>query len=181
MEIEYIPERPISIYALICPMTNEVKYIGASYDVERRFRSHLNNKWPNMKMKIWMNILKENNLQPTFKVLEILQTRLESVEREQFYIEKYRETLVNGDSQLKLPSESIFSSKDDKYKVSFYLTKKELSEILPILNSHSFSMHWSLIDIIKNHKVKYWSSLRNKVKWIKTPVDKQVDPLKQTI
>jgi len=175
MEIEYIPERPISIYALICRIENEIKYIGASYDVERRFRSHLNNKCPNKKMKVWMDKLKERDLMPICQVLEIITSRIDASQRELFYIEKHRETIVNGDYKLKLPLESISSSKDDKYKVSFYLTKERLDQIVNVLRKESPSLDWSFYKIISQHTSSFSWSCNEKIKWSNTPRERKIN------
>ena len=63
-----------------------------------------------------MEELRFLNIIPKCVTFGVFETRLEAIEMELFYIEKYRETLVNGDYKHRLPPESISSSKYDEQK-----------------------------------------------------------------
>jgi predicted GIY-YIG superfamily endonuclease len=175
MEVEYIPERPISIYALICPITDDVKYIGATYDVKRRFKSHINDKRKTNKKNIWLDELKTKGLVPRCCTLKVFNNRMEAQEAEQFFINKFRDTVLNGDRKLKLPDSTNSNSLNDKFKVSFYLTKEQLIKVTKILREESLSLDHSFTKIITEHKVDYKYNNNEKVKWVNTEDSNKID------
>lgn len=60
-----------NIYALIDPITNEVKYIGKSNNIIQRYKAHINKSRKHQKNKIeWINSLNENGLKPLIFVLD---------------------------------------------------------------------------------------------------------------
>ncbi len=63
----------IYIYALKDPENNEIKYIGKTNNIKRRYNNHLQevNKGINTKKVNWIRKLKENNTKPILEVLEI--------------------------------------------------------------------------------------------------------------
>lgn len=90
-----------SVYGLIDPITNELRYIGKSYNVQRRLSEHLE---PNqLKLKThkarWINSLFKKGLKPTFIILENNLNQKNVNEAECFYIEYYKflgARLTNG-------------------------------------------------------------------------------------
>jgi hypothetical protein len=68
-------ERVGTIYSLICPITNEVRYIGQTKcNVHKRFDQH-KYQWTRCKNKLshlnaWIKSLCEKNLRPILNVIE---------------------------------------------------------------------------------------------------------------
>jgi hypothetical protein len=64
--------KPIYIYALRCPITGEIRYIGQSNQPERRFGLHLfaaQHRYYKHHACRWLQLLKDRNLEPTLEVL----------------------------------------------------------------------------------------------------------------
>lgn len=59
------------IYALICPLDNQVKYIGKSNDPQRRARDHMSD-WRGAEYKklLWLRNLKSRGLKPILELIE---------------------------------------------------------------------------------------------------------------
>ena len=83
------------IYYLICPLTNEVKYVGKSKDPKKRYKQHINklDKQETPKKK-WLEILFEKKLLPIMKIVEEVENG-KGREREQFYCELNNKTILN--------------------------------------------------------------------------------------
>lgn len=76
------------IYALCCPFTDEVHYIGKSTSGMLRPLSHMGKSHSN-KVNEWINELKKFNLYPLVKILEYVETNENINEREFFWIQRY--------------------------------------------------------------------------------------------
>jgi DNA-binding XRE family transcriptional regulator len=76
------------IYALCCPFTDNVHYIGKSTRGMTRPFIHLNNSHSE-KIREWVHDLDLINNKPNIKVLEYLSDELDIDHRERFYIQKY--------------------------------------------------------------------------------------------
>jgi hypothetical protein len=82
------------IYSLSDPITNEIRYIGQTDNINRRFNGHLsssinkNNKQYNTHKCSWIRKLITNNLKPIISIIEVVDTLIESNIRENYYIEK---------------------------------------------------------------------------------------------
>ena len=80
------------IYCLICPVTNTVKYIGKTKQpLNKRLKAHLIERG-NSRKCIWIRSLK--NRIPMIKLLEV-SNNLEWKEKENFWIEKHKKTILN--------------------------------------------------------------------------------------
>lgn len=99
-------ERPLNnycIYALLCPKTQEVKYIGQTTIGIDRFRLHWKDMRPNkfgkiIKIKAWIKSLKKQNLKFDVKYLDYGTTREELNTKEIYWIKYYKNlgvTLLN--------------------------------------------------------------------------------------
>jgi len=60
-----------SIYALIDPRDNAVRYIGCAIDTEERFKQHLKDRGNTPKCK-WLAELRQCGLLPKLEVLEVV-------------------------------------------------------------------------------------------------------------
>lgn len=79
------------IYALCCPCTGEVKYIGKSNNPKERLRAHTwsGKRTQSSHKRNWVDKLKSNNLRPMLLVLE--EVTLENwKEKEKYYIKYYK-------------------------------------------------------------------------------------------
>lgn len=76
------------IYALVCPFTNEVHYIGKSTQGVLRPLSHINSSHSD-KVNEWVDELKKLGHTPIVKILEYVNSNENIFERENFWIDKY--------------------------------------------------------------------------------------------
>lgn len=60
--------KKVGIYALICPDTERIKYIGQSVDIRKRYLSHLrsDSMYP---VSLWIKNLKKENKKPKLKIM----------------------------------------------------------------------------------------------------------------
>lgn len=58
------------IYALACPDTLRVRYVGQSIDVYRRYKAHCSNTKRNLPVNRWCKKLKESGKNPELVILE---------------------------------------------------------------------------------------------------------------
>ena len=76
------------IYGLCDPETKEIRYVGATRNLEKRLQGHLRRKSDTRKER-WIAALRVNGLIPKIKKLEIV-TEDNWQERERYWIAKYR-------------------------------------------------------------------------------------------
>lgn len=85
MEIQYI-------YALICPESRQVKYVGKTQNIKRRVRQHIlkSKKFLHLEGKNkWIRDLDLKDLKPIVKILEACSEDLNWNEREKYWIKYY--------------------------------------------------------------------------------------------
>ena len=122
------------IYSLSDPITNEIRYIGQTNDIKRRYNGHLsssinkNNKQYNTHKCSWIRKLLTNNLTPIISIVETVNTLEESNIRENFYIEK----LTNEGAKLtnSYCSDVTEFSIETRDKMSLAKKGKKLEEIV---------------------------------------------------
>ena len=80
-----------TIYKLIDPLTNEIRYIGLTFnDLKQRLRSHCSENSKSHKSN-WIKKLKSEGLKPIIESIEDnISSYEECCEREIFYIEKFK-------------------------------------------------------------------------------------------
>jgi hypothetical protein len=80
-----------TIYKLIDPVTNEIRYIGLTFNnLKQRLKSHINENVKSHKCQ-WIKKLKSEGLKPLIESVEnSISTYEEACEREIFYIEYYK-------------------------------------------------------------------------------------------
>lgn len=93
--IELRMKTPYSIYAYVCPISDKVKYIGCSLNEYSRLNQAFNEKGSSQKIN-WICELKAKNLSPKIIVLDVASTPIEAEIKEQEYIEKYMDSVLNG-------------------------------------------------------------------------------------
>ncbi len=82
----------VTIYALCCPITDAVRYIGKTINTETRLRSHMSEK-KNSYKRNWITSLCKKGLKPIFRELETIidSNDLDWQERERWWISKMKE------------------------------------------------------------------------------------------
>jgi hypothetical protein len=122
------------IYLLKDPETNEIRYVGQTDNIKRRFNQHINkccdvkNKQYGTHKNCWIRKLLSNNLKPIIEVLEETETLELSNQRERFWIEK----LTNEGVKLtnSYVSDVTEFSAETKDKMSVAKKGKKLEEIV---------------------------------------------------
>jgi hypothetical protein len=78
------------IYALKCPKTGDIRYIGKSNNPKQRFYGHLRTDKTASSHKVnWVQSLLNSGLKPVLEILEEISIK-EWKEKERYYIAKYR-------------------------------------------------------------------------------------------
>lgn len=84
------------IYSLTDPITNQIRYVGKTVNLEQRLYNHINHA-KTMKYKrhvcYWINSLLKQGKLPSMNVLEECETDWQ--QREQYWINQHREHLCN--------------------------------------------------------------------------------------
>ena len=80
---------PYFVYALVDPRTDVVFYIGITNSINERLKQHINYKDSNTEKRAWIQRLKEKNLVPSMKVLDMVKNRMAAVECEEYWIYYY--------------------------------------------------------------------------------------------
>lgn len=61
--------KKVQIYALLCPLVGDVRYIGKANNAKQRFRGHLKEVRRRTPLYDWIGSLKKKGLQPSMNVL----------------------------------------------------------------------------------------------------------------
>jgi len=76
----------VYIYTLSHPITNEVRYVGKTINIKRRYKQHLYDKRKTYKAN-WVRSLKNNGLKPILTIVEECENNWQ--DRERFWISKF--------------------------------------------------------------------------------------------
>lgn len=60
------------IYGLVCPLTDEVKYVGATKNTYKRFCSHISKTKGTPEKRNWIQKLANAGLRPTLEILDVV-------------------------------------------------------------------------------------------------------------
>ena len=123
-----------SVYLLIDPTNDEVRYVGISDNPYRRYGNHLS-LGRNSAKSDWILSLMNKELLPKLQIVERDLTRLEAVEREDYWIKFYSEKggLLNlaqkGKANWNREYKPIFPQKVHirELRIAKYLTQAELA------------------------------------------------------
>jgi hypothetical protein len=81
-----------SVYALVDPRTNEVRYIGSSVNAKRRYAAHISDRdTSNQKKQSWIDELREQDLRPILVIIEEALEKKQSLMRERYWIQVHLE------------------------------------------------------------------------------------------
>lgn len=85
-----------SVYHLIDPITNQVKYVGKSTNPKRRYTQHLSKLDSQQTPKrTWLEGLFARGMQPILKVVSNHASETEARDREQLELNAHRSTALN--------------------------------------------------------------------------------------
>lgn len=85
-----------TIYALKCPLSDEIKWVGRTKDIKRRYQAHCyNSQRENPKKIEWIKYLIFKQIKPILIILKELQLDEDSNFWENYYINFYRKTTFN--------------------------------------------------------------------------------------
>lgn len=92
---------PYNIYGIVSPETNEIVYVGISFDVRERLKGHLwGHSMAGKKMRDWVIDIKNKGLRDKVNVviLQITYTKSSALKLERKWIEYYHKIspLLNG-------------------------------------------------------------------------------------
>ena len=146
--------KPIYIYKLLCPKTEQVRYIGKTVNIKRRLSGHISEAKRNRGKRYvlnWIRSLLKQDLKPLIEQVEVCST-IDWQEREQYWIEYYRNLNANlcniCDGGLGGTGTHILTKKERKQKAQimsqtmskFTSTEKEL-----IWKMIQDGCHWTTI------------------------------------
>jgi predicted GIY-YIG superfamily endonuclease len=122
------------IYVLKDPETNEIRYVGQTDNLKRRFNKHISNtinensEEYNTYKSRWIRKLLEKNIQPIIEIIEEVETLDISNKREKFWIKKLTNEGINLTNSY-VSDVTIFSV-ETKDKMSVAKKGKKLEEIV---------------------------------------------------
>jgi len=122
------------IYSLSDPNTNEIRYIGQTDNINRRYNDHLantineNSTEYNTHKSRWIRKLMLNNLYPIISIIETTNTLIDSNIREKFYIKKLTDEGVKLTNSY--CSDVTEFSSETRDKMSVAKKGKKLEEIV---------------------------------------------------
>lgn len=164
------------IYALLCPDTNTIKYIGLTTIGLQRIRLHRKDIRPNkhgrlIKVKAWVKSLMLKNKTFNFKILEYCNTKKQLIDREIFWINFYKDlNLLNHTLGGFLPTVYKFSDLQ-KLEISkrtkLAMNKPQIRE--KFLKAHSkrnvpkIYKKWSNESKLKVSNSKYHSKMKKRI------------------
>jgi len=102
------------IYELIDPRTETVAYVGITTNPNSRLQQHVNCMDENNEKIEWIQQLQKEALEPRMKILEIVETREEAIEKEKQWIQHYLSKGVSL-SNIKNASQSTESGSARRY------------------------------------------------------------------
>lgn len=78
-----------SIYVLKDPISNEIRYVGCTKNIEQRYKAHINKARDyNTLKREWLESLRVRGLKPILEIIEVINTN--HLEREKYYIQLFR-------------------------------------------------------------------------------------------
>lgn len=109
----------IYIYGLVCPFSNEIKYIGKSIQPEVRLQQHAISRW-NKPLSNWIRELKSKNTSPYIKVLNTFVNDEEATKEERKLIKQtpnlFNKAIFEFENYTKVDSETITIKVRPKHK-----------------------------------------------------------------
>lgn len=172
--------RIIGIYALQCPFTQNIYYVGKSTNFDFRIKTHLSDPLPYTKS------LKDKGTNPIFILLEEVNKQLIDWESylsflEIYWIEQCRQwgfklvnVVYNLDKQIKEKSPSLFNSKllsqciKDKIFVTMVTKNKQLTNTY---FANEIGMSKVTFGRVLDEKLTELANIVKICKWLERPID----------
>lgn len=85
-------KKPFDIYLYKCPKSDVIKYVGCSLNVKLRLSMA---QKESCEKGEWLRKLKKEGLTPKVEIIHRCGSFTEACDKEQFYISKYRKTILN--------------------------------------------------------------------------------------
>lgn len=166
----YICSMKYYIYTLAHPITNEIRYIGKTNNIHRRYLGHLNDK-SKAHRNCWIKSLLNNNLFPVIEILDEFSNEDDCYDAEIYWISQFKTwgfRLTNLHNGGRGRGEYTIENIKSKDKVEWVLsiknyllnTEKTIKEIAEIHNCKPST--------IQNIKYGAWSKItgfKGKRKW----------------
>lgn len=148
-----------SVYALLDPTTNEIKYIGQTNNLEKRYEQHLR---PISLKNIWIHELRWKSQKPKLEILQKCSSEKMAIARERHWIKFYRSKkndLLNG--KYLLPKKRYRGIENSKVVAEDLKTEYEFAKIkndLSLMDEIIFQLHYrGWIPAIRNPKRTVWT------------------------
>ena len=117
------------VYELVDPQTDVTGYVGITDNPNRRLKQHLSNSEANDDKRTWVEQLQSNDLKPHMKILEIVETMEEALEREKHWILNYTNLGVQLTNISHLEKKASKESSESKYLLGReYITTPQAAE-----------------------------------------------------
>lgn len=137
------------IYSLICPIDNEVRYIGVTRNPEMRLRGHINDKESNKEKINWINNLKRVGAKPIMDILESCNDREEAHNLEVKYYQKYKQTTFSKDPiKFRYKQTPDANDLETKWDLTIRIRKDDLDKIRQISNADKVTVDHEIINLI---------------------------------
>jgi len=89
-------EKKVKIYAILCPTTKDVKYIGKTFGtLKDRLSKHIYNKKDNSKKKNWIVEIIKNNIYPEIILIEEVDSILSNITEQKWILYYGIDNLLN--------------------------------------------------------------------------------------
>lgn len=94
-----------TIYALVDPRDNAIRYVGMTGNVYQRFQAHLACRGKNPMKDAWITELKKQNVMVLMHTLETVETLVQARKRETYWIAHYEHLGASLLNNVSLPAE----------------------------------------------------------------------------
>jgi len=85
-----------TIYYLICPIDNKVRYVGKTKNPKARYKTHIKTlDKTNTPKKAWLENLFSKNLMPKLQIVQTVDNPETARELEQWHVDLHKETTLN--------------------------------------------------------------------------------------
>jgi|LauGreDrversion4_2_1035121.scaffolds.fasta_scaffold44134_2 hypothetical protein len=155
------------IYKLIDPITNEIRYIGQTYNINKRYEGHIstslnkNSYCYNTHKACWIRKLLSLNLKPIIEIIEECENLEQSNLMEKYYIDRFtNEGFRLTNSHFKDVTEF---SKDTREKMSNARKGKKLEEIVGEEKAIELKKYYSERVKLNNPNKVYDPEVREKI------------------
>ncbi len=178
----YFYMKMIYIYSIKDPRDYQIKYIGKTIDIKRRFKEHLQPSYlkANTYKNNWIKKILVEGLQPIFEVVEEC-FEDEWEERERFWISYYRDLGFNLTNMCSGGEGGHGAARSEKFKLNLskkrngknnpYYGKKHTKEIIEKISQHSKDRNnprATFINVVDKDNNVIFNGIRKEVtKWCK--------------